>query len=457
MNFKVFIRLVLLLVITFALITGVVVGGVALSYRIAGHEGDGFGADFGIGESSDANKGKNKTVNKNNNILNVLLLGVDAEGYRTDVIILAQYNLKTKRVNMLQIPRDTKIETFRSDKKINSAYAFGKEQELFSAVRNLLNVEVDKYILVNLRGFRNLIDEIGGVKVNVPINMDYYDPIQGLRIKLSKGEQILDGRKAEMFVRFRKNSDGTGYPDGDVGRVRAQQAFINAVIDKVLNLKNIFKVPKLVAIVVKNVQTNFEAYEIAKYADDALKVDRSKINMMVLPGKGDYINGISYFIHDPEKTKDLIKQYFLPAETAEELDNMENSLENIAIESNNLVNNNQQEKNPIKKEQFTHTEEPYKPSWKNKFIKVEVLNGSNMDGIAAKVAMDLKQKNFNVVRIGNFNGVRYSKTKAIDRSTKGYSREVAKALGNIQTDKDVDKTSKVDVTIIVGDDFSILQ
>jgi LCP family protein required for cell wall assembly len=442
MNFKVFIRLILLILITFSLVAGVVAGGVALSYRIAGHD-DGSGMEFGAGTSSDKAKKITEKTEEGQTLLNVVLLGVDADGYRTDVIILAQYDLKTKRVNMLQIPRDTKIETTRSDKKINSAYAFGKEQALFEAIKNLLNVDVDKYVLVNLKGFRTLIDEIGGVKVNVPINMYYEDPYQGLYIKLNKGEQVLNGKQAEMFVRFRKNSDGTGYPDGDLGRMKAQQEFINAVIDKALSLKNIFKIPKLVAIVIKNVKTNFEVQEIGKYIGDALQLDKSKINMMMLPGDSGYIGGISYFLHDKEKTDELIKNYFTPSEEINE-----------GIEKEDLGNNNQQEGSKEEKEQSVKKEAEYKPSWKNRFIKVEVLNGSNTDGAAAKVAEDLKQKGFNVVRTGNFGGVHYSKTKAVDRTTKGYAKEISKALGEIETDKDLDKDSKIDVTVIVGNDIS---
>ncbi|WHH58422.1 LCP family protein [Petroclostridium sp. X23] len=443
MNLKVFIRLVLLLVVVFSLIAGVVAGGIALSYRIANYDDDSE-LEWGTAESTDPNKGNNKEIEqKKPNILNVLLLGVDAEGYRTDVIILAQYNEDTKKVNMLQVPRDTKIETFRSDKKINSAYAFGKEQELFTAVKNLTGIEVEKYVLVNLKGFRTLIDEIGGVTVNVPINMNYDDPIQNLYIHLNKGTQALNGKKAEMFVRFRKNNDGTGYPEGDVGRVKAQQEFISAVIDKTVSIKNIFKIPKLVAIVIQNVKTNFETQEMYKYVDDALQINKERITMMTLPGEGEFIGGISYFIHDKAKTAEMIKEYFTPEE------NINESIEKTDLGNNNQQEDEQQESLPQEEEKQAE----YKPSWKNKFIKVEVLNGSNTDGVATMVAEDLKAKGFNVIRVDNFKGVRYSKTVAIDRTSRQYSREIIKALGEIDTSKDLDKSVGVDVTVIVGNDM----
>lgn len=256
----------------------------------------------------------NERVEKKNNILNVLLLGVDKDGYRTDVIILAQYNFKTGQLNMLQIPRDTRIETTRIDKKINSVYAAGKEQELFKTVGRITGIIVDKYLLVNLQGFRSLVDEIGGVRMDVPINMHYNDPIQNLVINLKKGEQVLDGKKAEMFIRFRKNNDGTGYPDGDLGRMKAQQVFINSMTDKILSLNNIFKAPKLVSIVLNNVKTNFEASELPKYIGETMKIDRNNINMMSLPGEADYVKGISYFLYDKQKTKEVVKESFVLSE-----------------------------------------------------------------------------------------------------------------------------------------------
>ncbi|NLY43974.1 MAG: LCP family protein [Clostridiaceae bacterium] len=446
MNFKVFVRLVLLIAITFTLVAGVVAGGVALSYRIAGNE-EQMEPEFSVGESSDdvVDEQEEVTDDKEYKVINFLILGVDKDGYRTDTIILAQYNEKTKQVNMLQIPRDTKIETNRSDKKINSAYAFGKEQELFKAIKNLLGVEVDKYILLNYKGFRELIDEIGGVKIYVPINMDYDDPVQGLSIKLKKGEQVLDGAKAEQFVRFRQNNDGTGYPEGDLGRVKAQQQFINAVIEKVFSMRNIFKIPRLVSVIVQNVKTNFTIQEIWKYVDDALQLDRNKINMFILPGEGLYIGDISYFIHDKEETEKLINEYFLNEEDDEE-----------GMKNDQSVNTSEIIPEQEKSTSLVDTKKDYKGSWINRFIKVEVINGTENDEYFDETVKYLKDKGFKVVNTGKLEGVFYNKTKIIDRSSKGFSKEVSKALGNVETAKDIDKSSEVDVTVIIGEDMEEL-
>ena len=101
--------------------------------------------------------------------VNTLLLGVDKDGYRTDVIIFAQLNIADGEVNMLQIPRDTYVSSGRGDHKINSAYGYNKEKQVFKEVGELLGVKVDKYVLIDTKGFRNLIDTIGGVDFEVPI------------------------------------------------------------------------------------------------------------------------------------------------------------------------------------------------------------------------------------------------------------------------------------------------
>ena len=435
--------MVCVLTVVFALVAGVVVGGVMLAYRIFAYEDYNYeerlDEDSLVGDSEGTPSSR-----KQQRVLNVMLLGLD-DGPRTDTMIFVQYNLDTYEVNMLQIPRDTKIVTNRPNKKINASYAYGKEEEVFQSIKDLLGIDVNKYIVVNLDGFRRIVDEIGGVEVDVPINMYYDDPYQNLHIRLNKGRQVLDGEKAEMFVRFRKNNDGTGYRDGDLGRIRVQQQFISSAIEQVFKLRNIMRTPTLISIAVSNVKTNFEWYEILRYTPEVANLKQDAIHMMSLPGEARYVNGISYFLHDEEKTQALIDQYFTPKEiikqgmTEEEIgDNKDNEDMQKDIED---------------KEQRTD----YEPHWRNKFMRIEVLNGSTMNGVATSVAEDLKAKEFRIISIGNFDGERYEQTRVIDRNEKGYASEVAKELGDVQIDKEEDDTLGVDVTVIVGNDYESLR
>jgi len=165
-----------------------------------------------------------------------LLCGTDQSGARTDTIMLAALDGKGKAVNILQIPRDTMLDVERQDKKVNASYAYGKYDLLKKDLQNYFGVPIDGYVLVNTKGFRNIVDLMGGVEVTVPFNMDYEDPEQDLYIHLKAGKQILNGSKAEQYVRFRK-----GYVDQDLGRMRAQKAFLSAAIKKMLTPSTIIK------------------------------------------------------------------------------------------------------------------------------------------------------------------------------------------------------------------------
>lgn len=245
-------------------------------------------------------------------VQNFVVAGVDEDGTRTDLILLCQCNLSDNSLNILQIPRDTKVENVRYDKKINSAFGtHGKTKTLSDEIFGLTGLQVERHVIVNFEGFRNLIDAIGGVEADVPMRMYYTDPEQNLRIDLFPGKQILDGRKAEMFMRFRQNNDGTGYAEGDIGRIKAQKNFYKAVINKLLSIENILDAPKILSIVKNNVNTDFSSKEIMKYLERIPKFTSDAINFYSLPGEGGYDEyGVSYFFHDVEKTRLLIEKNF---------------------------------------------------------------------------------------------------------------------------------------------------
>ena len=153
-----------------------------------------------------------------------LFMGVN--GPLTDFIMLGQYNPNTRDISLLSIPRDTNVSN-SFDGKINSLYG-GKEKnapKVIETVESITGIKAEHYVVFETKILRKLVDKIDGVTVNVPINMDYDDPAQGLYIHLKKGTQVLKGKQAEQFVRFRQNNNGTGYQNGDVGRIAAQQEF----------------------------------------------------------------------------------------------------------------------------------------------------------------------------------------------------------------------------------------
>ena len=238
-----------------------------------------------------------------------VVAGVDEDGYRTDLILLCQVNRAEKEIHILQIPRDTKVDNKRSDKKINSAYYSGFDV-MSREIAQVTGLRPEHYVMVGFDGFQEIVDAVGGVTVEIPFDMKYEDPAQNLSIDLSAGKQKLNGEKAEMYMRYRKGNDGNGYAEGDLGRLSAQQELYNAVADKLLSPMGILHIPGVYSAVKKNTETDFTGTEIFGLMKDVLRIGKSNIHIHSLPGSGKYIGGVSYFVCDTKATKQLIAEYF---------------------------------------------------------------------------------------------------------------------------------------------------
>lgn len=260
---------------------------------------------FNIGKSLFGDNAKSRLTD----VTNLLVAGVDVDGYRTDLILFVQVDNINGRVSVLQIPRDTKIDNSRSDKKINSAYFSGIET-LNKEVSSVIGMRADFFATITFDAFREIVDALGGVKINVPIDMNYHDPVQGLTIELEAGEQKLDGEHAMMFMRFRKNDDGTGYPMGDIDRNAAQKEFYAAVMKKTMSPIGVLKAPVLYSTIMKNTTTDLNNAEVRKLMVDVFKIGKRNISIYQLPGNSRYINNISYFVHDKKETKALMQENF---------------------------------------------------------------------------------------------------------------------------------------------------
>ena len=242
--------------------------------------------------------------------VNVLLVGTDKGGYRTDTIMVASYDNDTQTVHVLQIPRDTYVKgNGRSDKKINSAYYSGIDtlkDEIFKA----FGIEIHRYLAVELDGFIEIIDAIGGVEVDVPINMHYDDPTQDLHIHIKKGVQVLDGKDAEGFVRYRKGNDGSSYPLGDIDRMKAQKQFLQNTVSKIVSIDGASKIPELINIAKDNIETDISTSEATSYATKILSLSSENINFYTAPGVPLYKYGGWYYFIDGEENRTLVMNYF---------------------------------------------------------------------------------------------------------------------------------------------------
>lgn len=271
--------------------------------------GDGIVVDNPISGEDDENSFA-YMFNKSNRV-NVLLLGM--ESFRTDTIMLASFDPDNKRVDIISIPRDTYYERNEhhspEKKKINAIYYDDKVEGVQAAVSDvLLGLPIDYYVKIQYDGVEKIVDSLGGVSVYVPLNMKYDDPYDEppLHINLKKGQQELSGDEAIQFLRFRKNNDGSGYPNGDIGRIKAQQDFMKAAFKRTLG----FRLPIVANTVVKYVKTDIPLSEVASIAKSAVGMSADSINTYALPGEAIYSEGLSFYWQDVSKTAEILESIY---------------------------------------------------------------------------------------------------------------------------------------------------
>lgn len=263
-----------------------------------------------IGKTDDAEE-MVVPVDKATGKVNALIMGVDADGLRTDTIMVASYDLDNGKINILSIPRDTRMYIGTKYQKINAAHAVSVKgakkgpEGTVEAVTRLTGIPINYYVEFSFETFRDTIDALGGVYFDVPRDMKYDDPVQNLHINLKQGYQFLDGDKAEQLVRFRR------YPEGDIARVAMQQNFLKAVFEQKLNAGIITKMPDLYKQLSKNITTNVKLSDVVKYVPNISDLAMENIAMYQLPGGfNDKDYGASYWVCNMEETKTLIENTF---------------------------------------------------------------------------------------------------------------------------------------------------
>lgn len=259
------------------------------------------------------------TIKRKDEFYNFLVLAKDKGSGNTDTIIIISFDVPNKKIALMQIPRDTCVLYNNNLRKINSIYASGynsakgeaseRAEKGAQALGNVLvqnfGIVIDRFVIIDLQGFRNIVDAVGGVDVYVQKDMKYVDKYQGLNINLKKGNNHLDGKKAEEFVRFRY-----GYVNADLGRLDAQKIFMSAFLDKVFDISTITKIPELVSQVLKYVTTDISLQEATYFGTKLIETGMSQITMHELQGKAQYYNNVSYYSPYKLANLDLVNQYF---------------------------------------------------------------------------------------------------------------------------------------------------
>ena len=393
--------------------------------------------------------GHDENTKKNLPEIKVLILGVstDLDSQLTDTIMVASYNPNTQKANLLSIPRDSytgkNTAKATASLKINALYNIEKTPEkTLKAVNEITGLDIKYYVIVKTEALIQLVDAIGGVEFNVPIDMKYDDPTQDLHIDLKAGTQKLDGEKAEQVLRFRhsnpdKNGVMTTYPseygNDDFGRMRTQRDFISALLKQTLKPGNIFKLGEILEIAHKNVETNLELSYIKDYIPYAVEFNTDNLQTATLPGTTPDMkdtNNVSIFVINKKLSTELIQSMFYVDSTEETENNtITNSLNTTSnsISSTTTVNDNE--------------------------LKIELINGSGNTSKLEEAKTKLEEAGFTVKKTGKTSTISKTvitnKKNATDEQLKNIKQ--ALSTGSISTNKQA--SSQVDVTIVIGEDF----
>ena len=381
----------------------------------------------------------------------VLIMGVseDISVKLTDTIMVASYNPKTQKATLLSIPRDTFVGTNKSKAtsydKINALYQTKTKEKdtspekTLDAVNKITGLNITYYIVVSNNALVQLVDAIGGVEFDVPIDMNYDDSSQDLYIHLDKGYQKLNGEQAEWLVRFRHNNNGTSYPssygDNDLGRMKTQREFLKVVAKQLIQLKNITKIGTFIDIFKENVETNISNWSLMKdYIPYMLDFNTENIQTETLPGNptsyGPY--KLSFFAHNEKQTKELVDRLFIEQNKIEG-ENAEESTEDSIIETNNTTEN--------------------KTDSANSKIKLELLNGCGNSSLFTKAKKALENEGYTITKTGTSNPT--SKTTIINKNSlpSDITSNLKEILGVEKVSDSNSSTNKIDATIIIGKDY----
>ncbi len=369
-----------------------------------------------------------------NENLNLLLIGIDRgsipgeEGFtRSDVMIVASVNVKARRAVLVSIPRDTKVTIpGYGTEKINAAHSFKGPAGAVEVVEELTGLDIHHYVEVDFEAFKNIVDAIGGVPFH--LDMTINDPKVGY---LEKGDHLLDGEQALILVRSRK------LPRGDLDRIEHQKAFLKAVMEKAVTIRDMQSLLKILDTAVRYLETTLEPDLIFTLAEALQGMKVEDVEFATIPGDvPEPPPGKPwYFIHDAEATAQLfsnIKKYCstkTPEERQAELEKQE-LLRRMGEEA--LVDRSS--------------------------VNLAVLNGVRWEGVAARVAEVMRDKGYTRIKVGNT-------VHAYDDTTVYYApgygsaaRLVARDLRpdadyRIVEDRDVAITYDADVVLVIGRDY----
>ena len=332
--------------------------------------------------------------------VHVMIMGVDQrkdDVGRSDTLMIATVDPEKETAALLSIPRDTRVAIEGNGyDKINAAYAYGGHELTKKAVEQLLDVPVDYYVIIDIRAFERIIDALDGIDIDVEKRMYYEDPWDddgGLIIDIYPGMQHMTGRKAIQYVRYRDM-------EGDIGRIRRQQKFMRAVLEKAASPGILPKLPQIIEEVRESVKTDMSLSNMLDFVQVIKKVQETGLASAMAPGNPAWYKGVSYWLPDIMKLREMAAAAAgVPFEgetqkraEADAAQYKKDLPEGFRLDGAETLTDaaGGTEQDAAKKEAPKEPATPAKPQE----IKVRVVNSSGITGAGAEVAAVLGQKGF---------------------------------------------------------------
>ncbi len=352
---------------------------------------------------------------------NFLLMGLDQTELLSDVILVGCFDSKTYDITLISIPRDTYVDMsdelrsemradgiyLPSQLKINAIHSYAGVEKgadyLQKYLEEMLGIEIDFYAEVNTKAFRDIVDAVGGIDMEIrPQGYYYYDPTQDLSIEVPGGMQHLDGEMAEGVVRYRHD-----YAQGDIERIEVQKEFMDAFFTQVLDKKNLTENGlSILKTCIEYTNTNFPIGDLPLYLPYASKLSADNLIMVTAPGNPKTIGGLSYYLLDDDKMQQIVNEVFYGSG----LPKLDESISNLTI---------------------------------------EVLNGSNTSMLATTKKEQLNEIGYNVVSIGDYDGEKVPQTRIY--ANEGVDTQALDVFfNNTQHLIYEDESSNYDITIVLG-------
>ncbi len=347
-------------------------------------------------------------------VSNLLILGLDSDtktNKRSDTNMILAYDTYDGHMGLVSIPRDTRVQVVGRPKgksRINSAHSYGGPQMTVDTIEDVFHVDIDHYVTIDYDGLKKIVDDLGGIEIEIPQSMNYDDNAGNLHIHFEEGKQTLNGQQAMEFLRYR------GYKNADIGRINAQQEFIKAALHRLKSPSIIIKIPSLLKTLSDYVVTDLSPTQILSYIPLLKEMDVDNMENETIPGEAKISGGAWYFYHDKEETKKMI----------------DSLIKNI---------------NPIENEE-------------DKAVKIRILDGCGDSEFVKERAEALQEMGFNIVEIGQADNADYKITEYIDNvgDMKKLCAKIANSFGVGQYKLEKrdplpeGEEAEYDLTVIIG-------